>query len=71
MKRQSRKLTLNRETLRHLSETALPQAGGAGDWSFLFTCRGVCTRETIFDTLESECYCPSNTDCSGCPTCPF
>jgi hypothetical protein len=73
MRKELRKLRLSRETLRSLTNEGLRNAAGAGSglWSIMATCKKICTVNTIDDTLESACYCPSVTDCSACPTCPF
>ena len=57
----NRKLKLSRETVRQLTDHGLRQVQGG-------LSRRACPSD---DSLCSECYCPSNTDCSACPTCPF
>ncbi len=56
MNKRHRKLKLNRDTIRHLTDVSLQPAKGGYDAP---------------ETLESGCYCPSHTDCSACPKCPF
>ena len=57
MKRQAKKLTLNRETLHDLNERALHGVGGAGSgvscrWSDCETCGIICS------TPLQTCTCP-------------
>ena len=54
-----KKLKLSRETLRQLSDLPLLRVQGG-------ISRIYCPSD---DSLCSDCYCPSDTDCSDCPRC--
>jgi hypothetical protein len=64
MKRKTTRLSLHRETLRHLGERDLARAAGAAGWYNTFTwCQSVCLpcpdtllcATTFCDTGQSEC----------------
>ena len=69
MVRKQKKLMLSRETLRTLQPETLGAVHGQG--SLRSDC---CSERFQCDTHVYSCAgytCPSDTDCSNCPTCPF
>lgn len=58
MKKSPRKLRLHKETLRTLTENRASLVKG-----------GLSQVPTCPPTLQSECYCPSDTDCTQCQSC--
>ena len=68
MKKRLKKLTLNKETVLHLSTLTLTKAvgltpGNSGNSDcYCESDFGICETKS----LHSECYCPSATDCAVC-----